>query len=124
MVHVLELVRPAGQDVGKANLDLGADAFDTGGDEEGSADSLLAATAATGGREEYVRLERGNVFLDIARERLGKAVERPRGHVGYRLDAVAKAYVQVYCRSRKGGCRQDGYKTGCLSHKHLHINHQ
>ena len=96
VIHVLELVRPAGQYVGQADLDFGTDAFDTRCHEERATDALLATATAARRRKENVRLQGRNILLDIARKRLGKTIERARGHMGHRLDAVAQAYVQVY----------------------------
>ena len=96
VVHVLEFVGPARQNVGQANLDLGSDTFDTRSYQKGTTNALLATATAARRRKEHVRLERGNIFFDVARKRLGKAIKRTRRYMSHRLDAIAQAYVQVY----------------------------
>ena len=116
VVHVLELVRPARQYVGQADLDFGADALDARSYEESSTDTLLATAAATRRRKEHIRLERSDILLDIARKRFGKPIEGTCGHVGHRLDAIAQTHVQVDCR-KKARRQQDKRKYRTKIHK-------
>ena len=118
MIHILELVRPARQNVGEANLDFRADAFDTRGNEERTANTLLATATATRRRKEDVRLERSNILLDITRKRFRKAIERARGHVRHRLNAIAQTHVEVY--RRKNARRQQNHWKKCTK---IHHNH-
>ena len=96
MVHILELVRPSRQNVSKANLNFRTDAFDTGSHKESPTNRLLATVTAARRRKEHVRLERGDITLDIARKTLSKAIKRARRHMRHRLDAIAKTYTQIH----------------------------
>ena len=124
VVHILELIRPAGQDVGQANLDFRANAFDTGGHQERATNTLLAAVTAAGRSKEHIGLERSHVLFDVARKILGQAVERTRGHMGHRLDAITQADVQVYCgktAGRKQEKRQNA-ATGKMEYCSFHYH--